>query len=66
MYSLRRRSTGKIVESGFSKREEAKPYRNILNLKFYKKTKLEEIKTPPNSREYYVVRSSTHPKGTSR
>jgi len=65
MYSIRRRSTGKIVESGFSKREEAKPRRNELNLEVYKKKTIEDIKIKPHLVEYYVVRSNTHPKGQS-
>lgn len=59
MFAIRRRSTGKIVESGFKSREEGKELRNKMNKKFYKEV-------PEYDREYYIVRTKNHRKGESR
>ena len=61
MFAIRRRSNGKIVESGFENRESAKPKRNSLNEDFYKGKN-----APETNLEFYVVRSSSHRRGASQ
>lgn len=60
MFDIRRRSTGKIVESGFKNREESKPSRDALNKEFYGKKPV-----PDYDREFYTARSIRHYRGFS-
>ena len=60
-FVIRRRSTGKIVESGFTKRESGKNNRDKLNIAFYGLGKV-----PEHNREYYIARSHTHRFGPSK
>jgi hypothetical protein len=62
-FNIRRRSTGKIVESGFKTREKAKPQRDALNKKYYDS---KDLPVPLNNREFYVTRSHQHRFGKSK
>ncbi len=62
-FDIRRRSNGKIVESGFAKREDAKPKRDTWNKSFYMAL---EKEVPDNNREYYIARSHHHRYGRSK
>ena len=54
LFAIRRRSTGKIVETGFANRTAGKPLRDALNKEYYKKV------VPENFREFYIVRTENH------
>jgi hypothetical protein len=60
-FGIRRRSTGKIVESGFMAREIGKPLRNALNKAYYGKKDV-----PTSNAEYYIVRTENHYRGSSK
>ncbi len=61
MFVIRRRSTGKIIERGFNKREDGKSNRNVMNIQHYGPGKV-----PEHNREYYMARSYKHRLGQSK
>ncbi len=62
-FDIRRRSSRKIVESGFKTRQAGKSNRDIYNRDFYFK---KNLTIPENKREYYIARSKHHHLGASR
>ena len=61
MFDIRRRSTGKIIERGFKKRQDGKDNRDKLNIAHYGLGKV-----PEHNREYYMARSYNHRFGPSK
>ena len=59
LFAIRRRSTGKVVETGFANRTAGKPLRDALNKEHYKRV------VPDNFREFYIVRTDAHRLGRS-